>query len=251
MDIIDCHTHLEEDLLFFNIKEYLKIINKFNISKIITSSTTPKSWKRSIYLSNNNNKIYSSIGIHPWFATEENLQILKKNNFTTLKSIVAIGEIGLDKKCNTNFELQIELFERQLHCANTINKPVVIHCVGAYNELIKSLKKIDISKNGGIIHNFSSSKELAKDLSKYNLKFSLNSILKNKLNEKKIKMIQSIYPDNLLLETDISNLNNLDELDLIYENFIENFKTVSKIVDINLKELKNQININAKTIFNI
>ena len=249
MSIIDCHTHLEDDIIYDNFTEYCKIIKKYDVSKVITSSTKPKNWERSIETSNNFKKIYCSIGIHPWYVTKQNIKTLDYTEFPKSNSVVAIGEIGLDKRCNTDFDLQIEAFEKQLEISKQLNLPVVIHCVSAYNELINSLKRIDISQIGGIIHNYNSSSEITEELKKNNLKFSLNSILSKPLSPKKIEKIKNIGLDDILLETDISNMKTIMEIELHYKKIRENI-ILSEIFDKNKDYIENKIYKNTIETFN-
>ena len=85
-----------------------------------------------------------SIGLHPYYINEatwekefSTLQKFAANNF-----VMAIGECGLDKNCNISFSLQQKVFSEQIILANSLQKPLVIHCVNAYHEVITILKAI-------------------------------------------------------------------------------------------------------------
>ena len=88
-----------------------------------------------------------SIGIHPWYIVQERIAIDLKIIESKLKdaSCLAIGECGLDKKVQTPLDLQQEVFERQLVLAEKYKKPVIIHCVAAFQELIAIKKKLKLS----------------------------------------------------------------------------------------------------------
>ena len=87
-----------------------------------------------------------SIGIHPWYIVEDridsDLQIIESK----LQSIncVAIGECGLDKRIETPMALQQMVFEKQLALAEKYQKPVIIHCVAAFQEIIAIKNKLKI-----------------------------------------------------------------------------------------------------------
>jgi len=106
-----------------------------------------------------------SIGIHPWYTEGIEFEnqfaelelLLKRNN------VIALGEIGLDKHRGAPIEKQIELFERQVQIAEKYRKPVVIHCVRAWSELLESRKRIKPSTPWAI-HGFRGQSELAKML---------------------------------------------------------------------------------------
>ena len=92
---------------------------------------------------------YYSIGIHPWYIKEdridEELKIIEEKLQT--KTCLAIGECGLDKRIDISLEQQTIVFEKQLALAEKYKKPVVIHCVAAYQEVIAIKKKKTIVWN--------------------------------------------------------------------------------------------------------
>jgi len=103
-----------------------------------------------------------STGLHPWFLHEDSLdkemnrlKIASKN-----KQVVAIGETGLDKVCNTNMKLQQKAFSEQIIWANEICMPMIIHCVRAYEEVLHMLLKHK-NKMPVIFHGFNKSLPVA------------------------------------------------------------------------------------------
>lgn len=108
---------------------------------------------------------YCSAGLHPWYITDaawkQELALLTA--VSNQKNIVAIGECGLDKICSTDFVLQQTVFAAQVQLANTVNKPLIIHCVKAYDEVLQLLQQRQ-NKVPVIFHGFNKSKELAMQL---------------------------------------------------------------------------------------
>ena len=79
-----------------------------------------------------------SIGIHPWHIQENRLESDLKiiEEKLQLKECLALGECGLDKRIEIPMEFQIELFEKQIQLAEKYQKPLVLHLVAAFDELI-------------------------------------------------------------------------------------------------------------------
>ena len=106
-----------------------------------------------------------SIGIHPWFIVENRIE----NDLAIIesklkeKNCLAIGECGLDKRIEIPFETQQAVFERQLLLAEQYQKPVVIHCVAAFQELIAIKKRLKISVPF-LIHGYSKNEQVANEL---------------------------------------------------------------------------------------
>lgn len=95
---------------------------------------------------NTNNQIHS-IGIHPW-ELPEYWQEAHFENLFLAPNCVAIGEIGLDTLCNSDFEKQIYFFHKQIELAEKLKLPVILHCVKAWNQ-IEAIKKIRKRLNHG------------------------------------------------------------------------------------------------------
>jgi TatD DNase family protein len=106
-----------------------------------------------------------SIGIHPWYGklaeltmSMNYLKVLAKQD-----NVKLIGECGLDKLQGEPLANQIQLLEAQLRLAEELKKPVIIHCVKAFDELIALKKRMNLSVPL-IIHGFAKRKELAAQL---------------------------------------------------------------------------------------
>jgi TatD DNase family protein len=104
-------------------------------------------------------------GIHPWFLNEENHERhigLVRNHFS-LPGIIAIGEAGFDKLRGPSPELQRRAFEEQVSIAEKAQKPVIIHCVRAWDELLAVQKKTR-PEMPWLVHGFRGNWKLAAQL---------------------------------------------------------------------------------------
>ncbi|MFV8363024.1 TatD family hydrolase [Flavobacterium sp. ZT3P35] len=142
-----------------------------------------------------------SIGIHPWFIVEERLASDLDIVETKLQepNCLAVGECGLDKRIAIPIELQQLVFEKQLVLAQKYNKPVVLHCVASFDELIATKKKLNITIPM-IVHGFSKSEQLAKQLISNGFYISFGKYLL--LNPELESVFKSIPDDKIFLETD-------------------------------------------------
>ncbi|TDP57611.1 TatD family hydrolase [Flavobacterium dankookense] len=153
-----------------------------------------------------------SIGIHPWYINENrltsDLQIIEEK--LKLSECLALGECGLDKRIDIPIALQIEVFEKQITLAEKYQKPLVLHLVAAFDELIEIKKRLNISVPL-IIHGFSKSEQLAKQLIDNGFCLSFGKyLLRNKEME---TVFKSIPNDRFFLETDTIN----ETLEEVYE----------------------------------
>lgn len=96
-----------------------------------------------------------TIGIHPWHALGCDISVVEKG----IAAADAIGEIGLDFACNVPHEEQMRIFRAQLALAEQHQKPVVLHCVRAFEEAMQVLR--DFNLPVVIFHGFIGSVEQA------------------------------------------------------------------------------------------
>ena len=165
-------------------------------------------------------------GIHPWFLNENNhkQQISSVEDAICLPEIVAVGEAGFDKIKGPDRDLQYRTFVEQVLIAEKFKKPVVIHCVRAWDELL-SVKKNLRPKMPWLIHGFRGNKELAAQLLSKGmyLSFWFDFVLK----PESAALLRSLSPGRIFLETDGAEVDIRD----IY-------KKVSNDLDLSVEDLK-------------
>lgn len=144
-----------------------------------------------------NETVFLSAGIHPWYVSEadykDQLEWVRTMAATDIRTI-AIGEAGLDKLCQTPFELQLNVFREIISIAEHYRLPLILHAVKTTNELI-AFKKEYCPHNAWIIHGFRGKRELAQSLVRQGFYLSFGS----KYNH---EALQSIPNDRILIETD-------------------------------------------------
>ncbi|MFM7601851.1 MAG: TatD family hydrolase [Pseudanabaena sp.] len=146
-----------------------------------------------------------SLGLHPWFVQLETLEIAWANlvDLAKLPEVIAIGECGLDRNIDLPLEIQISIFKRHIEIAELLQKPLVIHCVRAFAELI-ALKRSTKSSIPWIIHGFNKKEEVFQQLIKHDFYFSFGAAI---LSDRSpvAHAIATIPQGRFLLETDDRN----------------------------------------------
>jgi TatD DNase family protein len=182
---------------------------------------------------------YYSIGIHPWYIDKDRLQTDLDFIENKLKdpNCLAIGECGLDKRIEIDFELQKTVFETQLLMAQQYKKAVVVHCVAGFDELIALKKRLQLTIPI-VIHGFSKSNQLAKQSIDNSFYLSFGKyLLRN--------------PDLELVFKDIPNDRFFLETDTIEEGIFDVYALASKYKNIELPQLQALIEANFKAVFGI
>ena len=141
-----------------------------------------------------------SFGIHPWDADSSTL-----NDRQPFMEADIIGECGLDKVCKSDWQRQMELFEAQLRLAEELKKPVVVHCVRAFNEIVLLRKRFHATP--WIVHGFTGSIPQEEDLIRHGIRVSFGASLIDPRREKvraTFRHLLEYHPEALFLETDDS-----------------------------------------------
>lgn len=170
-----------------------------------------------------------TFGIHPWFLKEENYN----DHLTAViriagdKNIIAIGEAGFDNLRGPLPDLQRKVFEAQVEISEAHRKPLIIHCVRAWDELLSEHKKIK-PVMPWMIHGFRGKIQQARQL--ISKGFYLSIWFDFALRPESSDLMKNISRDKFFLETDGAEVDIRD----IY-------KKVSIDMDITVEELKKQI----------
>jgi TatD DNase family protein len=182
---------------------------------------------------------FYSIGIHPWYIVEErlesDLEIIERQ--LQESNCLALGECGLDKRIEIPMELQQLVFEKQLFLAEKYQKPVVIHCVAAFQEVIATKKKMKITVPM-LIHGFSKNAQVAQQLLDNGFYISFGKQLLQ--NPELETAFLSIPNDRFFLETDTVE----EEIQAVYALAV-------KYKGISVEEMQQQINKNLRNVFRI
>ncbi len=144
-----------------------------------------------------------SAGLHPWYITDVAAEMAMLEQVAASDNVIAIGECGLDKVCATDMAIQTDAFGRQIALAECLRKPLIIHCVRAYEEVRAILTKQRVSVPV-VFHGYNKKRELAAQLTAQGWYLSFGSALLN--NSSAGDALAAIPADRFLLETDNSNI---------------------------------------------
>ena len=182
---------------------------------------------------------YYSIGIHPWFIVEERVEADLAIIESKLQAVncLAVGECGLDKRIEIPMELQQMVFEKQLLLAQKYQKPVVIHCVAAFQEVIALKKKMNISVPM-LLHGFSKNVQIAKQVLDNGFYISFGKYLL--LNKELEAVFKSVPNNRFFLETDT-----------VEEGIKAVYELAAKYKGISVEEIHEIVNTNFNEVFDL
>lgn len=205
-----CHLYLPDYELDFN-----KVLNsaiEVDIKKILVPGIDYPSSKKSIELSQQYNKLYAAVGIHPNSnnITEEEISLVV--SMINLENVSAIGEIGLDYfRLHNSADDQIFLFKKMLNLASEKELPICIHNRDADDDLIKLLeawysqleaKNSKLIEKPGVFHSFGGSKKISRWAIDHHFYLGISGVITY---QNAIDLQQTIYDldlKHILIETD-------------------------------------------------
>jgi TatD DNase family protein len=224
---MDVHTHIVED------PEQLEKLDSIDTQTLFLMSTHKKEWD--IVKAYKYPKV-PCFGIHPWFAhhhTENDIDELEKLLIEYPDALV--GEIGVDKVAKSpegmvyDFQIQKQFFEKQMHIAAVLDRPVSIHSVQSHGYILDYFRQVDQqirrNKKTGLdtslcppsimLHSFSASSQISDALVKLpsigsRFYFSFSHLV-NSRSPKCLERIKAIPEDRILLESDVHSTLAVDE----------------------------------------
>ena len=200
-NIFDSHAHYDDARFSDDLPELLASLPAKGVVGVISCGVNTETAQFAAHLAATYDYIYAAAGFHPL-----NLEDVPENPTEILRELlknpktVAVGEIGLDYYYEkASRDAQLRLFEQQLQVANELSLPVIVHDREAHEDTLRLLKQY---KPRGVVHCFSGSVEMAKEVLKLGMYIGLGGAVTFKNAVKPVEVAKIVPQDRLLVETD-------------------------------------------------
>lgn len=251
-NIFDTHSHYDDEKFNPDREAILNNLQSQGVSLVVSCGCDIDSTQFNFDLAQKYDYIYFAAGFHPenlQGATLNDLKIIEK--FAQNKKCVAIGEIGLDYHwMDSPKEVQREFFEAQIELAKKLDMPVIVHDRDAHGDTLDILKS---TKPRGVVHCFSGSREMAREIIRLGMYIGLNGVVTFPNARKSLEVVKEIPIERLVLETDCPYLaptpvrgkrNDSSNIPYIAEK-------ISEVLGIDTQEILDITNNNAKKLYNL
>lgn len=247
---IDSHMHINNIVLSYREQqeEITSINNNSKLETVINVGMNIETSKEVCKLAYEFKKFYASIGIHPLYLENEQIDLLyelAKND-----KVVAIGEIGLDSN-NINLDMQINYLVRQIEIANILKLPVIIHSNNMNKKVIEVFENYVKPQYGCVFHCFQPDLDSLDYLIKNGYYISFAGRITYKNAKKSLEVIKKVPNDLFLVETDspyISPVPFRGEINhSIYIEYI--IRKIAEVKKMDYFEIENLSSNNAKRLF--
>lgn len=205
MPLFDTHCHLDEESFGPDLDAVVKAAREVGVVGMVSIGTDLASSRRTIEIAMRYPDVHAAVGIHPNY-----IQSAQPGDWDQIEElaahpgVVAIGETGLDRywKYSEPAE-QREYFARHMDLARRVNKPFIIHCREADEEVREMLRTAaGAGELNGVMHSFCQSQESADECLRLGLHLSLTGMLTFKKNDELRAIAARLPRDRILIETD-------------------------------------------------
>jgi TatD DNase family protein len=201
-NVIDSHVHLNHEDFAGDFDEVIARARAAGVTHVVNIGFDLESSRETLAMTRRHDFMYGAVGVHPHDAKTYNGAVEDElESMLQADRIIAVGEIGLDYYRDLSpRDIQRDVFVRQIEVARRANKPIIIHCRDAFDDVITTL-----SSNGddyrGIFHAFSGDSEAARRVLDLGFHIGIGGVItfkKSTLSD----VVADLPPDRIVLETD-------------------------------------------------
>ena len=204
---IDTHAHLDDERFAADFPAVIERATQVGVQAIVSIGIDRATSESAVNLANTWPQIVAAVGIHPNHAAEaapeDWAQVVALAE--SAPRVVAIGETGMDRYWDrAPLPLQEAVFRQHLALARQLERPVIIHCRDAANDVLNVLCS-DYNDHGpirGVMHSFSGDRSFAEECLRLGLSISFAGMLTYKSAESLRKVAAVIPDERILIETD-------------------------------------------------
>lgn len=246
--IIDAHCHLTDEKFKHNLNKVISNAKKNKVVSIISNGVSFEDNLKVLEISKKYSIIKVALGIYPLNAVKldenelnETLEQIENNK----NKILAIGEVGMDFKCNDEVKKQKDIFLKIIELSEKIKKPLIIHSRRAEKEVLELLETSKSKKF--LLHCFTGNYKLVKKIfdNGYFLSIPTNIVRAEHFQD----IVKNFELKQMLTETDAPYLspykNKINEPSFI----VESIKKISEIKNLDKNEVENIIFMNYQKFF--
>ena len=211
MKLVDTHCHLNMPPLSEDTDGVLARAANRGVAQVVVPAYDEISWPEVTRVAERPD-VFAAYGLHPWVAHEVSpggpLGDFQKRLASQLSSgySLAVGEIGLDTKIEEcGLAEQLPVLEAQLALAVDLDLPVILHCRGAFEELLTAVNQHG-GRLRGVLHAYSRGPELAERFIAAGLHIAFGGAVTRDRAKRVRKAAVRLPLDKIVLETDAPSI---------------------------------------------
>ncbi len=251
--LFDSHCHLFMEPLYADIDGVILRAAHASVTRVMVPAFDRDSFRKVIELSSRTG-ICGALGLHPWCASE-GLDPEELEELLSASDVRAVGEIGLDFKIDDHDrQLQINLFRSQLQVAAELGMPVILHCRGAFDEMLDILGSTEFRcRLTGVLHAFSRGPELASRFLDLGFSLAFGGAVTRSGARRALRSAAFTPSDRILLETDAPSigLDGVKSGDSEPAHLLRISEAMARLRDVSVQEIAELTCWNTRQLFRI
>jgi TatD DNase family protein len=201
--LVDSHCHLDFDDFRDRIPEVLDEMSRAGVTHALCISVTLNDFPRVRALAEAHANLYATVGTHPDYPDEAEVDVEQLTALADHPKVVAIGETGLDYyRLTGDLEWQRRRFRTHIRAARTCGKPLVVHTRSSAEDTLRIMREEGADEVGGVMHCFTESLEVAQAAVALNFLVSFSGIVTFKSAQALKDVAKALPLDRILVETD-------------------------------------------------
>jgi TatD DNase family protein len=207
MFLADTHIHLHAPQWQTPAAERIARSQALGVDMLVQPGVRAADWPQLIRLADEHPMVFAAPGLHPGYAHEWTSTVAAQlRALCRHPKVVAVGEIGLDGLLEVDIGLQQEVLRAQLDIARCAGLPVLLHCRKKMDLLFSLLEQNNFTPQGGILHGFSGSIEIARRALDLGLLIGIGPVLLRSNARKLPAAVRQLPATSLVLETDAPDM---------------------------------------------
>jgi TatD DNase family protein len=202
--LTDTHLHLHFPQYDVDRDDVIRRAIAGGVGLMINIGTDLEDSRKAVQVAETYPEVYAAVGYHPHesrHASRDTLAELEK--LTAHPRVVGVGEIGLDYFHNHSpRETQQEILRVFLSWYRRYQKPILLHCREAYEDMLRLLKEEVERPCRGVIHCYSSDSETMFKFLELGFYIAFGGAVTYKKNEVLREACRQCPAERLLVETD-------------------------------------------------
>ncbi|HUL42321.1 MAG TPA: TatD family hydrolase [Burkholderiales bacterium] len=200
---IDSHCHINFPELAGRVGEVMAKMHDNQVSHALCVAVNFPEFPQVRALAEQYSNIYASVGVHPDYEQEGEVEVEELLARTNHPKVIAIGETGLDYyRLKGDLEWQKQRFRNHIRAAKQAGKPLIIHMREAANDTLQIMQEEGAGEIGGVMHCFTGTWETAQAAMAMGFYISFSGIVTFKNAAKVREVAEKVPLERMLIETD-------------------------------------------------